>query len=1045
VRDNSQDGAAKVALGPDDPWPGLNAFDEASAEYFYGRFRESTELAHLVQRELLSVLFGQSGSGKSSLLRAGLFPVIRPKGFFPIYIRLHYNDRELSLTEQVFAELNRAIQNPDCPIDAPPPEVGESLWEYFHRQDVDWWDGKNNFLKPVLVFDQFEEILTVGRTTQGATARTEAFLTELEDLIGEHVPETLQERLARDPEWRNEFHKKLHVNKRDFRIILTLREDFLAELESVRERLRGSLLNRFRLLRMTADQAYEVITKPAPGLVSEQVALEIIHHLSFSEREQPQPTQSRECLKTQSIEPALLSLYCTELNRRRKSQGLPKFSSSLISGTRSEILAGFYENAFSGLPEKVREFVEDRLLTVSGSRNMFPIEDALATPEVTSDRLATLVDRRLIHKVTTVTGNWIELSHDIVADVARASQKTRQQRQRYAAEKEAIERQILNAKVMARRQARRLTVAVLLACFFLGLTAVLVWLLIANTQKDKEITSQDEQMRTQATLIGQQDAQIRKGQDQLNAQREIEESQSKDLAKLHESTEAARDELNRLTTNYEAYSRQIIQLRAERENLIQNVNDLKAERDQLASQLGRLRDDAENVVRNMAAKLTEANQLASVSLQDKRARLHAILDKDQVAILQNAFQAVNHLLEILSGKEASGASDVIRRQMLMAETRSLAGVLSGDLDVGLQECDSALDGEQQQSTDLSTELSGSKAQILKLRGNIYASKAFLIEAEKTRGIQDKGWQEENSKKAIADLLKALDLMPAAPAFQADVLSSLSEVERRLSYDSTTITEVRQHRLSALRFVDQAEKLLERELQNAPADGERSMQLHSLLATVYRKAGNIEFESVKKGDLQMAEQKSAILNAVKLYGDSIKQAGIEERSTPEGKQDSSVHLVTLVGRVFSEANLADTCELALRQNLVERGRLDEYRELVTKMLSERIETCFELVKAERERAYFRSLLSQGFENRGKYYLDRDNKIAFEDLRVAYLLAFPHINKDLESDYETSAEKLFGSKAKEQVSEFNADALKRMSPVILQEASTPSEGTEQKEKK
>jgi len=138
------------------------------------------------------------------------------------------------------------------------------------------------------------------------------------------------------------------------------------------------------------------------------------------------------------------------------------------------------------------------------------------------------------------------------------------------------------------------------------------------------------------------------------------------------------------------------------------------------------------------------------------------------------------------------------------------------------------------------------------------------------------------------------------------------------------------------------------------------------------------------------------------------------------------------------------EQALKQNLVEKRRLNEYQERLAEMLSARIETCFELVRADRERDYFWSLLSQGFENRGKYYLDRDKKMAFEDLRVAYRMDFPYVNKDLESDYEKAAERLFGPKAKQQVSEFNRDASKRISAVIIQEAQTVSENAARKKK-
>ena len=59
---------------PDRPWPGLAAFDESSAQYFFGRNADGDNLRRLLKRETLTVLFGQSGLGKTSLLQARLFP-----------------------------------------------------------------------------------------------------------------------------------------------------------------------------------------------------------------------------------------------------------------------------------------------------------------------------------------------------------------------------------------------------------------------------------------------------------------------------------------------------------------------------------------------------------------------------------------------------------------------------------------------------------------------------------------------------------------------------------------------------------------------------------------------------------------------------------------------------------------------------------------------------------------------------------------------------------------------------------------------------------
>ncbi|WP_438295549.1 nSTAND1 domain-containing NTPase [Streptomyces sp. HUAS TT7] len=75
--------AAEIAAGdeqPDDadveasPYMGLAAFQPADAQWFFGRARVVEDLAALVARHRFVAVFGASGAGKSSVLRAGLAP-----------------------------------------------------------------------------------------------------------------------------------------------------------------------------------------------------------------------------------------------------------------------------------------------------------------------------------------------------------------------------------------------------------------------------------------------------------------------------------------------------------------------------------------------------------------------------------------------------------------------------------------------------------------------------------------------------------------------------------------------------------------------------------------------------------------------------------------------------------------------------------------------------------------------------------------------------------------------------------------------------------
>ncbi len=62
------------------PYPGLSSFQEADADRFFGRARETAALGNRVREQPLTVVVGASGAGKSSLVRAALAPALKRSG-----------------------------------------------------------------------------------------------------------------------------------------------------------------------------------------------------------------------------------------------------------------------------------------------------------------------------------------------------------------------------------------------------------------------------------------------------------------------------------------------------------------------------------------------------------------------------------------------------------------------------------------------------------------------------------------------------------------------------------------------------------------------------------------------------------------------------------------------------------------------------------------------------------------------------------------------------------------------------------------------------
>ncbi|HEX3552398.1 MAG TPA: pentapeptide repeat-containing protein [Thermoanaerobaculia bacterium] len=65
------------------PWPGPKPYDESDWELFFGRDRDIDVIAQKLATEQLTVLLGASGSGKTSLIRAGLVPLLRNRRYHP--------------------------------------------------------------------------------------------------------------------------------------------------------------------------------------------------------------------------------------------------------------------------------------------------------------------------------------------------------------------------------------------------------------------------------------------------------------------------------------------------------------------------------------------------------------------------------------------------------------------------------------------------------------------------------------------------------------------------------------------------------------------------------------------------------------------------------------------------------------------------------------------------------------------------------------------------------------------------------------------------
>src|SRR6476469_3527504 len=105
-------GELAARLDENNPWPGPEAFRREDSRFFFGRDRARDALTRLVLQNRLVLLYGRSGLGKTSLLRAGVFPRLEEALTLPIHIRLQFGTPgETGSATPLLQQIKSAIDN----------------------------------------------------------------------------------------------------------------------------------------------------------------------------------------------------------------------------------------------------------------------------------------------------------------------------------------------------------------------------------------------------------------------------------------------------------------------------------------------------------------------------------------------------------------------------------------------------------------------------------------------------------------------------------------------------------------------------------------------------------------------------------------------------------------------------------------------------------------------------------------------------------------------------------------------------------------------
>jgi hypothetical protein len=419
---------------PANPFKGPTPYEEG--DKFYGREEEIVNLYNIIRNEPLTLLFARSGTGKTSLIKAGLIPKLRNEfNFLPVYIHLDSQgvkeSSALDLCDYVIKlcelELKRYVHDFGAnlvEIVRQQQTAERSLFEYIHSLKIVLSDnsmeadaathGKDGndikpaiyVIRPLLIFDQFEEILTQPFIKDDLRF----ILNELRCLLENQIPDYLNNSFNGSADERYMRLKGILLRKqKDFRIIFSFREEYLPQFESLRKEIPSIRYtnSRYRLESFSVPIAIKVIVSTAsniPLLNAQAVTAELAVNVSSN-------------FDKVIVEPFLLSLVCYKLytklcNNPDKSDS--STGTAEIKNLVNEAIENYVNEIYSKISDAAKAFIEEKLVTSDHKRTTYSYNDASRDPALKDDldNLVKLPEYRLLNREQFLDSIHIEILHD---------------------------------------------------------------------------------------------------------------------------------------------------------------------------------------------------------------------------------------------------------------------------------------------------------------------------------------------------------------------------------------------------------------------------------------------------------------------------------------------------------------------------------------------------------------------------------------------------------------------------------------------------------
>ena len=449
-----------MSSGPSSPYKGLNAFDdsELDALLFFGREREQEIVVANLIASRLTVLYGPSGVGKSSLLSAAVARRLRelPEEPLVVVFSRWSEDPAAALAESVGTALGNG--SPGSPI--------EALESAQSGRDV------------YLVLDQAEEYFLYHADDAGSGSFAEA----LPAVLG----------------------APFRVN-----VLVSLREDSLAKLDRFTGRIPGLFANTLRLDRLDRAAARAAIVRPLERygeLVGETVTAEpelVERILDEVGAGQIEPALGglgavEGAAPSGGVEAPYLQLVLQRLWEEERASGSDVLRVETFErlGGAQHIVEEHLEGALAELSPEQKDVAGrlfGHLVTPSGTKIAHEVTDLaefghVSVPEL-RPVLDILADRRILRSVEEGGDVRYEIFHDVLAEPVLA----------WRASHEADRELELQQDVADRRQRRLLGVIAVGAVLFAAMGAVTLYALSQRSEvREQALRAHVQELQAQS-------------------------------------------------------------------------------------------------------------------------------------------------------------------------------------------------------------------------------------------------------------------------------------------------------------------------------------------------------------------------------------------------------------------------------------------------------------------------------------------------------------------------------------------------------------------